>query len=269
MKKWIAASLIASVMASGTALARIPDPVRIAIDVPYEPFVERAPDGSLKGFEIDLGNELCKRASLNCTWVEQGWDGLIPGLLARKYDAILSSMGITPERERQVMFSIPYYNTPSVFLTSRDRDINFDDKASLKGLTIGVQRGTIRDVYLSGQYADTFNIRRYGSSEDADNDLKAGRLDLIMEDLGVATSTLDFKTQDSPFKQIGPTLSTPTSIFGKGSGIAFRKRDQDLADRFNQAIRDVYADGTYYTLMDKYFDYDLSTPPDGMSRPDK
>jgi len=132
MNKWITGALIAGALVSGQAFSQAmaqesQDAIRLGIDVPYEPFVVRNADGDLEGFEIDLGNELCARANLECSWVEQGWDGIIPGLLARKYDAILSSMAITPERERQVLFSLPYYNTPSVWITARDRDIDIDE----------------------------------------------------------------------------------------------------------------------------------------------
>lgn len=262
MKKLITATCIATLLASGSAVARTPDHITLAIDVPYEPFVYRAPNGQLEGFEIDLGNELCKRAELECSWVEQPWDGIIPGLMARKYDAILSSMGITPEREQQVLFSIPYYNTPSIWITARDRDIDIDDKSTLKGLTVGVQRGSIRDVYVTEMYGDTLDIRRYSSSQDVRNDLEAGRLDLAFEDYPLAMENIDFRNDDSPFKQIGSEISKPARIFGGGSAIAFRKRDKALAETFNQAIRDVYADGTFEKLMNNYFDYDLSTPPD-------
>ncbi|OHV08435.1 transporter substrate-binding domain-containing protein [Kushneria phosphatilytica] len=261
MKRLLTATLITAMMLPTVALARIPDTVRLAIDVPYKPFVERAPDGQLKGFEIDLGNALCEHAELNCKWVEQSWDGIIPGLLARKYDAILSSMAITPERERQVLFSIPYYNTPSVWIAPRDSDIDISDKASLKGLSVGVQRGSIRDVYVTQEYGDVLDIRRYSSSEDVDNDLKTGRIDLAFEDFPLAIANFDFRGDDAPFKQVGPSIKTPTSIFGRGAAMAFRPRDKDLAAKFNQAIRDVYADGTFDKLMHQYFDYDLSTPP--------
>ncbi len=262
MKRLLSATCIATLLISGSAMARVPDNVRLAIDVPYEPFVYRAPNGQLEGFEIDLGNELCKRASLECSWVEQPWDGIIPGLMARKYDAILSSMAITPERERQVLFSIPYYNTPSIWITSRDRDINVDDKDSLKGLSVGVQRGSIRDVYVTEMYGDVLDIRRYGSSQDVKNDLESGRLDLAFEDYPLAIESIDFRNEDSPFKQIGAEISTPKRIFGSGAAMAFRTRDKALAEKFNQAIRDVYADGTFDKMMHQYFDYDLSTAPD-------
>ncbi|WP_299259327.1 transporter substrate-binding domain-containing protein [uncultured Kushneria sp.] len=262
MKRLLSATCMATLLISGGAMAKTPDSVKLAIDVPYEPFVYRAPNGQLEGFEIDLGNELCKRAELECSWVEQPWDGIIPGLMARKYDAILSSMAITPERERQVPFSIPYYNTPSIWITARDRDISIDDHDSLKGLSVGVQRGSIRDVYVTEMYGDVLDIRRYGSSQDVENDLETGRLDLAFEDYPLAMESIDFRDDDSPFKQIGPEISTPKRIFGSGAAMAFRTRDKALAETFNQAIRDVYADGTFDKLMQQYFDYDLSTPPD-------
>lgn len=262
MKRLLSATCMATLLISGGAMAKTPDKVKLAIDVPYEPFVYRAPNGQLEGFEIDLGNELCKRAKLDCIWVEQPWDGIIPGLMARKYDAILSSMAITPERERQVLFSIPYYNTPSIWITARDRDINIEDHDSLKGLSVGVQRGSIRDVYVTEMYGDVLDIRRYGSSQDVENDLENGRLDLAFEDYPLAMESIDFRDDDSPFKQIGPEISTPKRIFGSGAAMAFRTRDKALAETFNQAIRDVYADGTFDKLMQQYFDYDLSTPPD-------
>ncbi|MCK0767400.1 transporter substrate-binding domain-containing protein [Chromohalobacter canadensis] len=260
MKKLLALTLLGVVMTTATAQARDTDEVRLAIDVPYEPFVYRTPAGELEGFEIDLGNELCKRANLDCTWVEQSWDGIIPGLLSRKYDAILSSMAITPERENQVLFSIPYYNTPSVWITRRDRDIDINDKDALEGLSVGVQRGTIRDSYVTQMYGDTLDIRRYSSSQDVANDLVSGRLDLSFEDYPLAVDTFHFKDDDSEFKKIGESIKKPVSIFGKGAAMAFRKRDRELAEKFNQAIRDVYADGTYEKLMKQYFDYDLSLP---------
>ncbi|WP_188112369.1 transporter substrate-binding domain-containing protein [Salinicola aestuarinus] len=249
----------------GGALVSAPvsaqDSVRFGIDVPYEPFVVRDADGELSGFEIDLGNELCDRAGLECSWVEQGWDGIIPGLLARKYDAILSSMAITPERERQALFSLPYYNTPSVWIAAADRDIDITDRDSLEGLTVGVQRGTIRDVYVTETYGDVLDIQRYGSSQDVINDLEAGRLDLTFEDFPLAVEGIDFRGDDSPYKQLGDSIKTPTSIFGEGAAIAFRKRDEALAETFNAAICEVYADGTFDALMNEYFDYDLSTRP--------
>ena len=93
-KRFIALTLGAVVAASAlmanTAVAQ--DTIRIATNVPYKPMEYTTPDGSLTGFDIELGNALCAEAGLDCSWVTQSWNGIIPGLMARKYDAIMSSM---------------------------------------------------------------------------------------------------------------------------------------------------------------------------------
>ncbi|WP_232822220.1 transporter substrate-binding domain-containing protein [Salinicola sp. CR57] len=242
---------------SSTVQAAAPQHVRIAVDVPYPPFEYRNADGELEGFEIDLGNTLCQRAKLDCEWVVQGWDGIIPGLLSRKYDAIMSSMRITPARERQVLFTRPYAMSPKVWVARRGETIDLDDPASLKGLSVGVQRGTTQDSYITQQYADTLDIQRYATAADVALDLESQRLDLAFLNYPVALDSLEIGSPDSQFVQVGPRIDRPESIFGKGNAIAVRPRDQDLADIFNQALDGVYADGTFETLMHQYFDYDL------------
>ena len=120
-----------SALASTTVQAD--EPLKLGVDIPFEPFEYRLPDGTLAGFEVELGEEVCRRIQRQCEWVEQSWDGIIPGLMARKYDAIMSSMAITEERRQQVLFSEPYYSNPSVWVTLRDQQIDPDD-GLLRGL---------------------------------------------------------------------------------------------------------------------------------------
>lgn len=242
---------------ASTAYAAAPQHVRIAVDVPYPPFEYRNADGELEGFEIELGDILCERAKLDCEWVVQGWDGIIPGLLSRKYDAIMSSMRITPARERQVLFTRPYAMSPKVWVARRGSDISLDDPASLKGLSVGVQRGTTQDSYITQQYADTLDIQRYATAADVALDMESQRLDLAFLNYPVALDSLEIGNADSQFVQVGPRLDRPESIFGKGNAIAVRPRDKELAEVFNQALDSVYADGTFEDLMHQYFDYDL------------
>lgn len=231
--------------------------VRIAVDVPYPPFEYRNADGELEGFEIDLGNELCQRAQLDCEWVVQGWDGIIPGLLSRKYDAILSSMRITPAREQQVRFTEPYAMSPKVWVARAGHAISLDDPQSLAGLSVGIQRGTTQDNYVTERYSDTLDIRRYDTAADVALDLEAERIDLAFINYPVALETLNIGASDAQFVQVGPRINSPESIFGRGNAIAVRPRDEALAESFNQALDSVYADGTFVELMERYFDYDL------------
>ncbi|KAA0020349.1 transporter substrate-binding domain-containing protein [Salinicola corii] len=251
------AALAVALGLASTAQAAAPQQVRIAVDVPYPPFEYRNANGELEGFEIELGDILCQRAKLDCEWVVQGWDGIIPGLLSRKYDAIMSSMRITPARERQVLFTRPYAMSPKVWVARRGETIDLDDPASLKGLSVGVQRGTTQDSYITRQYADVLDIQRYATAADVALDLEAQRLNLAFLNYPVALDSLEIGNADSQFVQVGPRIDRPESIFGKGNAIAVRPRDKELAEAFNQALDSVYADGTFETLMHQYFDYDL------------
>ncbi|MCE8033632.1 MAG: transporter substrate-binding domain-containing protein [Halomonas sp.] len=252
----LAASLAAGLTA-GTAQARDYSDIRLGVDIPYEPFMYRQPDGELTGFEIELGNAVCDYLEVNCTWVEQDWDGIIPGLLARNYDAIMSSMSITEERAERVLFSEPYYTTPSAWITANDRDIDIEDRASLEGLVVGVQRATLQDNYVTELYGDVLEIRRYTSANDVVTDMRAGRLDLTFMDYPVAESTIAIDTVGSDFKRISGFIKEPEHIFGKGVGVAFRPRDEALAERFNEALAALKEDGTYDALMERYFNYDV------------
>ncbi len=182
---------------------------------------------------------------------------MIPGLLARKYDGIMSSMAITEERARQVLFSEPYYTTPSAWITAKDRDINIEDKESLEGLTVGVQRATLQDRYVSDLYGDVLEVRRYASAGDVIADMQTGRLDLTFMDYPIAEAAIDIDTEQSEFKRISDFIKEPKKYFGQGVGIAFRKRDKELAEKFNEALATLKENGTYDEIMKKYFSYDV------------
>ncbi|WP_409995875.1 transporter substrate-binding domain-containing protein [Halomonas sp. DP4Y7-2] len=250
-----ASTLAAVMLATPPVLAD--DPLRLAVDVPYEPFEYKTADGTLTGFEVDLGNAVCAHLEIQCTWVEQPWDGMIPALMARKFDAIMSSMAITEERSRQVLFSEPYYTTPSAWITPRGRDIDISDKASLEGLTAGVQRATLQDRYVTDLYGDVLEVRRYASADDVVADLRAGRLDLTFMDYPIAEAMIEIDTEASDFVRISDFIKEPDTYFGQGVGVAFRKRDRDLAERFNQALAELKANGTYDEIMSEYFSYDI------------
>ena len=89
------------------------DALRVGVEGAYPPFSWKEADGTLKGFDIDFAHEVCKRLGRECVLVEQEWDGMIPALLARKFDTIIASMSITEERKKKVDFTVKYYNTPA------------------------------------------------------------------------------------------------------------------------------------------------------------
>jgi len=241
---------LAAIVTSQMALAKDWDTVRIAVDIPYEPFEYKLPDGTLTGFEIDLGNAVCEEIKANCEWVIQAWDGIIPGLLSRKYDAIMSSMSITPERAQKVLFSEGYYNTPSAwFGLAENADLDVTSEEAIKDKSIGVQRGTVQDGFATDNFGTIADIKRYSTADDLVVDLQGGRLDLVLLDFPVGENTI---LSNPDYVQIGELIQ-----LGEGVGVAFRKRDQDLAEKFNAALRKLKSDGTYDTIRKKYFDYEI------------
>jgi arginine/ornithine transport system substrate-binding protein len=233
------------------------DPLRFAVDVPFEPFQYRLPDGTLAGFEVELAEEVCRRIERECEWVEQGWDGIIPGLMARKYDAIVSSMAITDERREQVLFSEPYYSNPSVWVTQTGNEIDIEDSVALEGLSVGVQRGTIRDAYITDTYGDLVEVRRYTTGEDLAVDVRAGRLDAAFMYYPLALSSLQVDADGSGIVTSSSLIREPKSYFGHGVAAAFNPRNEALAEQFNEVLREIKQDGTYDELMNKYVDYDI------------
>jgi len=228
------------------------DPVvKIAVDVPYEPFEFKAPDGTLTGFEIDLGNAACAEAGLKCEWIVQGWDGIIPGLLAFKYDAIMSSMSITDERKETVAFTKPYYNTPSGWFAKAGSTLDVLDPASMAGTKIGVQRGTVQDDYATKHLTDS-EILRYGTADEIVIDLYGGRLDAVLLDFPVGESTILKGDQGSDYVQIGDMLQ-----IGDGVGLAMRKEDIELLQKFDASFDVLKSNGTYDQIRKKYFAYDI------------
>ncbi|WP_414499660.1 transporter substrate-binding domain-containing protein [Zymobacter sp. IVIA_12111.31 C1] len=250
------AALSIAVASNQAAQARNSNDVTLAVEL-YPPFSYRLPDGSLDGFEIQLGNLLCERAGLHCTWSDQSWDALIPGLMMRKYDAILSSMSVTPERAQQVLFSHPYYNTAHIWVVARNSTLDPTDMAQMKGKVIGVQRGTTRDDYVTRFYGSTATIRRYVAEQDISNDMRSGRLDAALVDMLTSRDTFRLQDADSLYRQAAAPISKPLDVFGPGIAMAFRPRDKALAERFNAAIDEVYRDGSIRPIMDKYIGMDI------------
>ncbi|QNI02291.1 transporter substrate-binding domain-containing protein [Halomonas sp. SH5A2] len=253
MKKVLTLSLLGLAIAASSAQAQDYEEVRIGVDVPYEPMEYRTPDGDLTGFDIDLGNALCEEIGVSCEWVVQGWDGIIPGLLSRKYDAIMSSMTINDDRRKQVLFSDPYITPPSAWFAPEGVEFDSISEETLTGMTIGVQRGTLQDNYVTDMYGDVADINRYATADDMVLDMESERLDILFLDFPVGKSTL-LESEEGDYIVVGDMLTEPKEYFGDGFGIAFRQRDEALAEQFNEALETLRDNGTYDEIYARYFD---------------
>lgn len=250
----LAAGALALVVA-GPLAAKDWKKIRIGVEGAYPPFSEVGPDGKLKGFDIDIARALCAKIGAECELVQQDWDGIIPALLAKKYDAIIASMSITEERRKRVDFTGKYYQTPARFVRKKGSGIEIT-KDGLKGKKIGVQRATIHDNYITDNYGDSVEIVRYGTQDEANLDMLAGRVDLLLAD-SVALLDGFLKTdKGKDYEFVGPELRE-RKWFGEGAGIAVRKEDADLREALNAAIQAIRADGTYEAIAKRYFDFDI------------
>ncbi|MDX1710268.1 MAG: ABC transporter substrate-binding protein [Rhodovibrionaceae bacterium] len=258
MRKLIVAVVAAAAVAfsAGVAGAKEWEKVRIGVEGAYPPFSEMSPSGELKGFDIDIAWALCEEMGVECELVPQDWDGIIPALLAKKYDAIIASMSITEERKKKVDFTNKYYQTPAKFAKPKDADIDVTSKEDMKGKVVGVQRATIHDDYLTDNYDGTVTIKRYATQDEAYLDAAAGRVDLLLADSIALNDGFLQEPAGAQWEFTGPDLTDP-EWFGHGAGIAVRKEDDDLKEMFNKAINAIREDGTYEKINDKYFDFDI------------
>ena len=256
MKKFlIAAAVIALICTAGSIQAKEWKVVRIGVEGAYPPFSYTTADGKLEGFDIDIAKALCKAMGVEIKLVPQDWDGIIPALLAKKYDAIIASMSITEERKKKVAFTNKYYQTPAKFICKKGMVKEFSPEV-LKGKTVGVQRATIHDNYISDNYGKDVEIKRYSTQDEAYLDIAAGRVDFLLADSVALSDGFLKKPEGKDFEFVGPDLTDP-KWFGQGSGIACRKQDKDLVEMFNKAIKQIRADGTYKAIQDKYFDFNV------------
>jgi polar amino acid transport system substrate-binding protein len=250
----ITAALLTAVGATG-ALAQAKEwkEVRIGTEGAYPPYNNLNAKKELEGFEIDLGNLLCEKMKVKCTWVVQDWDGIIPALQASKYDIIIAGMNATDERKKQVDFTIVYSKTPIWMVgpkTTASADIS---PAALKGKAIGAQGSTIHANFLEKFYKDS-TARLYPTQEEVNLDLINGRLDYAVAD---ALALADFlKGQGKDCCKKIAEVPRDSAIHGPGVAGAVRKADVALKDLWDKAIAEALADGSHKKLEDKWFKFD-------------
>ena len=255
MKKALTATVLAFSMLVPASSLAADKKVRIGVEGAYPPFSLVDSDGDLQGFDIDIAEALCVAMNAECTLVTQDWDGIIPALLARKYDAIIASMSITEERKQKVDFSDKYYQTPARFARRKGSGIEITQEG-VQGKSVGVQRATVTDTFLTDNFGDAVEIKRYGTLDEAVLDMTSGRIDLILADSVVLSEAFLDTEKGADFEFIGPAY-TDARWFGEGIGIAVRKGDDELREAFNAAIKSIRENGTYQAISDEYFEFDI------------
>jgi len=259
------------------------DKIKIGTEGAYPPWNAKDASGKLIGFEVELANELCKIMGHECTIVEQDWDGMIPALLMRKFDAIMAGMSITDERLKTINFSQGYADEVASLAVMKGSNlesmetsegINLSKKsgsakkdlktitAALKGKTVCVQTATIHQNFLESGEVGKVNVRTYKTQDEVNLDLAAGRCDVA---LAAAVAFTDYADKSGkPVVLVGPTFSG--GAFGNGVGVGIRKsgdgaigkRDAQLLKDFNKAINEARKQGIISKLAIKHFGFDAS-----------
>ncbi|KVA16878.1 ABC transporter substrate-binding protein [Burkholderia ubonensis] len=257
MKKWMAAA--AMTLAAGAAHAGgdwAGREIRLAVDPTYPPLEYKLSDGTLAGFGIDITNALCAELRARCVWVESSFDGMIPGLLARKFDVIASSMTITPKRMQQIAFTNRISNAPARLVVRKGSPL-LPSAESLKGKRIGVEQGSAQaDYAIANWQAAGVQIVSYPNQDQVYADLVTGRLDAAFQASIAASDGFLKKPQGKDFMFAGAPIDDP-KYFGQGDGLGLRKQDAELRDAFNHALAAILANGTYARINRKYFDFDI------------
>ena len=244
--------------ANGAApAAAAPLTIKFGTDATYAPFQFTSRSGDITGFDIDLAKAMCEELKATCTFQNQDWDGIIPSLLAKKYDVIASSMNITEERKKSVAFTQKIWNAPNKFVAKAGSTLQTTPEG-LKGKLLGVQQGTIQDDYATKYFKDAV-IKRYKTLEAAQKDLVNNRVEVVFAD-GVTVSDGFLKTPAGKgFAQVGEDVpsSADPAILGDGTGFAVRKEDTALLASLNKAFEAIRANGKYNEIAKKYFDFDI------------
>ncbi len=248
--KILLSSAFAVLFLAGPVQAEITH-VKMGTEGAYPPFNNINEEGELVGFDIEIGNALCDAMDVTCEWVTSDWDGIIPALLAKKFDTIMASMSITEERKEKIAFTDKYYTSPVRFIRRKGTNASPEEIA---GGIVGVQSATVSENLVRGRFPDA-EVKTYAEQEQANLDLASGRVDLVAADAFVLMDFVESEAgNDVEF--VGPSY-TDEEFLGEGIGIGVRKEDEELRGMLNEAIKQIREDGTYQKINAKYFDFDV------------
>jgi cystine transport system substrate-binding protein len=220
---------------------------RIGTEGTYAPFTYHDQSGTLVGFDVEIGEEIAKRLGVKAEFLEGKWDGLIAGLDANRYDAVINQVGITEERKAKYDFSDPYIASKAALIVRED-NAEIKDFADLSG-----KRAAQSLTSNYGKMAEQAGAELIGT-DGFDQSIALvvqGRADATIND---SLSFLDFKKKQPN----SPVKIAATEDEAAYSGVIVRKGDPELVAAINDALKEMKADGTYRKIADKYFGQDVS-----------
>ena len=266
-------SVLASLLIIGNVYAS--DKIKIGTEGASPPWNSKDASGKLIGFEVELAYTLCRYIGKQCVIVEQDWDGMIPALIMRKFDAIMAGMSITAERQKAISFSQGYADEVASLAVMKGSDLEGMDTpegvnltlggssvnkalktltGALAGKTVCTQTATIHQNFLESGDVGKINLRTYKTQDEVNLDLASGRCDVA---LAAAVAFTDYAEKSGkPVVLVGPTFSG--GAFGNGVGVGIRKDDTELLKAFNKAINQARKNGDISRIATKWFGFDAS-----------
>ena len=227
--------LIATALVAASGAAHAQDVVRLGTEGAYPPYNFINDAGEVAGFEREFGDELCKRAGLTCSWTTNDWDSIIPNLQSGNYDVIIAGMSITPERGEVVDFSQPYIPPASSAYLALSKDTD------LKSGPVAAQTSTIQAAFVA---ENGMQVVEFATPEETVAAVKNGEAVAVLADSDYLKPIAD----ESGGQLV---LLDKTESIGDGVGMAFRKSDKELHDKFDAAIKSMKCDGTLDAMMQK------------------
>lgn len=224
--------------------------IHFASEATYPPFEYMDSQGNIIGFDIDVAKAICNKLEASCEFSNEPWSSLIPGVKLGKFDALISAIAITPERRKQVAFSLAYFSDTATFIASSS-EVTDLSMQGIKGKTIGVQIGTVMENYLHSVYGNIVHVKTYASIIDAFLDIKSGRIDAVLVDTVIAKEWLN-EPYAAGFSMKGRPINDPV-FFGKGFGIAVNKKNQQLLQSINEALTTLKENGILDKIHQHYF----------------
>ena len=252
----------AALAATGLALPAGAETLRVGMECTYQPFNYRTPDGQMAGYDVDVAQAIAERIGVDLEYVCQDWDGILPALLANKYDAIIASLSITEERKEKIDFSIPYRVSTARLVGPKEQHLKlFDDAGqpildAFKGLRFGVERATTYAAWVDANLPGA-DLVHYDGNQSLFMDLAAGRIDVAITN--PMKAYLDFlsKEDGAGFEFVSPPLDDP-KFFGDGVGVGIRKGNDELLARIDKAMAEIIAEGKLEEFSLKYFPFSIA-----------
>ena len=228
---------LTAVLSATMAVPALADTIRLGTEGAYPPYNFVNDQGEVDGFERELGDELCKRAKLECVWVTNDWDTIIPNLVSGNYDAIMAGMSITAERDKVIDFTQGYTQpAPSLYVVNKGTDLD------VKTAVVGAQTNTIQASHVASSGA---TLVEFATADETMAALKNGEVDAVLSEKDVV---------DPIIAASGGTLETKGKVLiGGGTGMGIRESDGELKAKMDAAISSMKADGSLNKMLVKWF----------------